>query len=232
MNPVTDNPMIHRIELIRKKGHLFVNLENELFLIDTGAPKSFGKTPSIKLLEEDFKLPTDSLGLSAGTLSGYVGLETAGLLGTDILNHFDILFDEKGHQLSISRGELEGVGESLVLDEFMGIPILAAGIAERSARMFFDTGAQISYYQGDALSDFPAMGSVEDFYPGIGQFSTETHRVPIKLGSTDFNLCCGKLPPLLGLTLMMAETEGIIGNEIMRERRVVYLPRRKRLFLS
>ena len=42
-------------------------------------------------------------------------------------------------------------------------------------RMFFDTGAQISYLQDDVLDTFPSAGPVTDFYPGVGQFQTETH---------------------------------------------------------
>jgi hypothetical protein len=41
----------------------------------------------------------------------------------------------------------------------MGIPIVTAQIGGRAHRMFFDTGAQISYLQSDALKTFPAAGS-------------------------------------------------------------------------
>ena len=38
----------------------------------------------------------------------------------------------------------------------MGIPIVTAEIGGRANRMFFDTGAQISYLQSDALKTLPA----------------------------------------------------------------------------
>ena len=41
----------------------------------------------------------------------------------------------------------------------MGIPIVTAQIGGRAYRMFFDTGAQISYLQSDALKTFPAAGT-------------------------------------------------------------------------
>ena len=64
----------------------------------------------------------------------------------------------------------------------MGIPIVIAQIAGRDYRMFFDTGAQISYFQDDSLTDFPASGSITDFYPGFGQFQTDTYLIEISLG--------------------------------------------------
>jgi hypothetical protein len=114
----------------------------------------------------------------------------------------------------------------------MGVPIVASTVSGKPVRMFFDTGAQISYLQDDCLSSFPAEGSLTDFYPGIGQFITDTFRTPIRLGRADYQLRCGQLPPLLGMTLMLAGTGGIIGNEILRGRLAGYFPRRRRLVLS
>jgi hypothetical protein len=113
----------------------------------------------------------------------------------------------------------------------MGIPIVTARIAGTDYRMFFDTGAQISYFDDDALTDFPFGGSVTDFYPGVGQFQTETHMVPIMLGSVAFALRCGTLPGTLRTTLMISDTKGIVGNQILHNRVIGYFPRRRTLAL-
>jgi hypothetical protein len=113
----------------------------------------------------------------------------------------------------------------------MGIPILTARISDSDYRMFFDTGAQISYLQDDAITGFPPAGSVTDFYPGVGQFQTDTYQVQVGLGDCAFTLRCGTLPGLLGVTLMMADTSGIIGNQITENRVVGYFPRRNVLCL-
>ncbi len=92
----------------------------------------------------------------------------------------------------------------------MGIPIVTARVGDSDYRMFFDTGAQTSYFQDDSLTSFPSAGRVTDFYPGVGQFQTDTHDVPVSLGGVVFSLRCGRLPGLLGATLMMAGTVGIV----------------------
>lgn len=113
----------------------------------------------------------------------------------------------------------------------MGIPILSAQIGSSDYRMFFDTGAQISYLQDDSLAGFPAAGQVTDFYPGVGQFQTETHTVDVRVGASSLSVRCGSLPGLPGMTLMMAGTQGILGNQILHGRKVGYFPRRKLLIL-
>ena len=218
--------------LILDNGHLFAALAEGTFLLDTGAPNSFGKAAPVTVEEQQFKLPTSYMGLSAGVLSTYVSRDTDGILGGDILNQFDVLLDVQQSRISFSTGPLVSGGEELALELCLGVPIVSATIGGESVRMFFDTGAQISYFQDDSLTSFPAEASMEDYYPGIGQFSTATYRLPIQLGRTSCELRCGQLPPMLGMALMVADVKGIIGNEVLRERVVGYSPRRRRLYLS
>lgn len=212
-------------------GHVFAELNGELWFLDTGAPTSFGTSRSLSVVGKQFSLGTSYLGLTATTLSQFVGVPCVGLLGADILGRFDHIFDTTGGRLSVSAAELSHSGHSVRLDEFMGIPVLTARVGSSDYRMFFDTGAQISYFQDDSLTDFPFAGSVTDFFPGVGQFQTDTHDVPVSLGGVPFTLRCGTLPGLLGMTLMMADTKGIIGNAILHDRVVAYFPRRRVLGL-
>lgn len=214
------------LPLIIKHGHLFVEIEGHLWLFDTGAPTSFGSVERLQIADEGFSFSSSYFGLTALTLSQYVGVECSGLLGADILNRFDHIVDTKGAKLTVSTAELSHDGQRVHLDEFMGIPIVTASVGGSEYRMFFDTGAQISYFQEDSLADFPPAGSVTDFYPGVGQFQTDTHEVPIFLGEISFLLRCGCLPGLLGATLMMADTQGIIGNQVLIDRVAGFFPRR------
>lgn len=219
------------LPLKQLNGHLFFELDGELWLLDTGAPTSFGTAGTLLIAGEQFKLGSNYLGLTATTLSGFVGVQCVGLLGNDVWGRFDLVFDTTSGQLVVSTDELKLSGQRVRLDEIMGIPILTAQVRGRDCRMFFDTGAQISYFQDDSLADFPPAAPVSDFYPGFGQFQTETHQVDVTIGGAAFTLRCGRLPGLLGATLMMAGTEGIIGNQILSNRIVGYFLRRRMLVL-
>jgi len=212
-------------------GHLFIELDGQLWLLDTGAPLSFGSVLDFSLEGERFELKSTYLGLTPETLSSFVGVETTGLLGTDILNSFDIILNGLENSIIISLSPLDHQGQVVKLDQFLGIPILSATINGNEYRMFFDTGAQISYFQDDALTTFPPAGQMTDYYPGYGQFQTDTHNVEFQIAGSSFILRCGSLPDLLGLTLMMADTQGIIGNQIIQDHIVGYFPRRQELGL-
>lgn len=214
-----------------RDGHVFVEIGDERWLIDTGAPTSFGASRSLSVAGERFSLGTSYLGLTSETLSQFVGVPCVGLLGADVLSRFDHLFDAASGRVTISTSELSHGGQSVCLDDFMGIPIVKARVGSNDYRMFFDTGAQISYFQDESLIQFPPSGTVTDFYPGVGQFETKTYEVPMLVGDVAIILRCGTLPPLLGMTLMMASTKGIVGNSLLSNRIVGYFPRRRTLVL-
>ncbi|MFO7724289.1 MAG: hypothetical protein R6V45_01965, partial [Oceanipulchritudo sp.] len=172
------------------------------------------------------------LGLDVRTLSAHVGTECSGLEGADILGQFDSLFDVKEGVETFSLDELSHAGEPVPLEFCMGIPILEAHVGGRDFRMFLDTGAQVSYLQDGLLGEFPPAGSLEDFYPGFGTFKTETHRALMVIGGETITLRTGRLPALLGTTLMMAGTQGIVGLELFRNRVIGYFPRRAQVVLG
>jgi len=214
-------------------GHLFLTIDQNSWLLDTGAPESFGNQASLNIAGKSFEVPPNHFMLNAEELSKLVGHPTSGLIGADILTQFNTLIDVKSKEISFSQTNAFALdGDVLNMEEFMGIPIVNVTICGSVRRMFFDTGAQISYFQGDELQECPPAGTMTDFFPGFGQFNTETYMVETSIGSLQFELRCGSLPGLLGATLMMAGTEGIIGNEILINHTVAYSPRNKTLIIG
>jgi len=211
-----------------REGHLFLEVDGDRWLIDTGAPASFGQSGAV-IDGRRFEVGATSAGLDASKLSAMVRVECRGLFGADVLSHLDWIFDPVRGVARVSAGELAHTGSRVPLEMFMGIPIVEAGIGAGTCRMFFDTGAQISYLEDDRLAAWPARGRTTDFYPGIGEFEVEVHEVEIRLGGARRQVRCGALPaPLQGM-LAMAGTAGIVGNAILDDRVTGYFPRRQLL---
>ena len=220
------------LPLTHHDGHLFLNIDGKLWLLDTGAPGSLGTDGTVMLAGMEFRVQKNFLGFTAGSLSELLHVEVSGLLGGDVLNRFDLVIDAPSGKVEISTARLEHRGAAIPLELFMGIPIVTALIGGIKHRMFFDTGAQIGYLQDDDVrTSFPSAGRLTDFFPGAGRFQTETHQVDISLGEENFVLRSGVLPDLLGAMLVASGTDGIVGNQILLTRAVGYFPRRKELVL-
>ncbi len=220
------------LPLIFDKGHLLLPRPNGLWVLDTGAPTSFGFLQSLEIAGQQFACPARFMGLDAGILGRHIGLEVSGLIGTDVLDQFDIVFSLKAGEVLFSKDAIEMQGTELQMEAFMGVPIIPALMGGQEQRMFFDTGAALCYWQGSDLSSFPPKGTVTDFYPGFGEFEVETHLVPLDLMGRATTVVCGALPGMLGNTLGLAGVDGILGNAIMMDAQVGYFPRRQKLVLA
>jgi hypothetical protein len=224
---------VHPLSL--EEGHLFLTLEGEKWLVDTGADVSFGRPRRLTLAGETFEVPRDLslIFASPETLSRDVGVEITGLIGNDILTRFDWVFDVPAGRAICSRDELELEGEVLETHPFAGLPIIDARIGdEEGVRVLFDTGAQIGYIDPERIRRFPRVGTFSDFSPlhTEGRFETPLHDVDVGLGENRYTLKTGVLPGgLLKPLLTLAGADGIVGVETFRHGRAGYFPRRRQL---
>ncbi len=68
------------------------------------------------------------MGLTSDKLTEYVNQDTAGIIGTDILSKFYLRIDVPGREVSFSEDPIEMTGDTLALDQVMGIPIIEVDI--------------------------------------------------------------------------------------------------------
>ena len=76
------------------------------WLLDTGAPSSFGITQSIVINNKEFGLQRDYLGLDAKQLSMLTKHKIFGLIGVDILNQFYVVIDYENRQIAFSNKDI------------------------------------------------------------------------------------------------------------------------------
>ena len=214
-----------------QRDHLLLRLPEGCWIVDTGSPQSFGDQITLNLANKTFEVLPNMMGLNAKALSELSGISVQGLIGTDILNEFDILFDVQAGQVTFSDLPLNTEGKSFPIDFVMGVPTANIQIQSREVAMVFDTGATFSYWQDSALESFSEKETRMDYFPGIGEFEVKTFHLPITLADLEFHLVCGRLPEMLGLTLSLIGVDGILGNEFFRELKLGYLPRRKQIVL-
>ena len=218
-------------------SHLFIVLDNQRWLLDTGSPVSFGEDSGLVFCGRGFQLARSAMQVTAKDVSRLVGITTRGLLGTDVINQFDWLFDIPNQTVtvsptSISRNMFSGKAEIIPLNLLAGIPLLHTHVQNQDIKAFFDTGAQFSYLESSLLARFPREKVAQDFHPFTGPFQTILHRVKMVFISAVEYLDCGRLPEKLAPILTLSGAKGIIGNEILLHRLALYSPSQKMLVLE
>jgi len=218
--------------IIFENNHILIKIEGRLWVYDTGSELTFG-THDVSLLGPPQSTPRSYNGMvSAADISKFINIDVAGLLGTDILNHYDHIIDLQTNTLTVSDNELEVDGVAQPLEFFMGLPTLFAMIESRPRNFIFDTGAPICYYQGDIPPSATPGPIIKDFHPGFGEFESPSNFFNIELFGVRHRLQFGRLPDLMGMALGMTKCDGILSNELMRNRVSGYFPRRKELVLQ
>ena len=203
-------------------GHVIVQMNNFDYIVDTGSPFSFGRGILVIINGKNFPINDTALGgITANSISALSGLKVDGLIGMDILIHFDILFTR--NQITFSDTPIFHADTAIklpIIETMMGIPIINLNIGHEDRRIFFDTGAKLSYLSEDLLVGTP-IGEMEDFYPSIGTYKTNVYKIDVAIGGKVETLTFGLLPLSLRMLLDMGQTKGIIGTELLNKYSII-----------
>lgn len=208
-----------KIELF--KGHPLLKSGSAIILIDTGAPATLHTSDTFTFCEETYDTKSDYLGMTVEILSEMLGTEITTLLGADILSKYQIMFDYKNESVTFSKTEISFEGTEIALSSFKGIPLIEFSIDDQPLKFFLDTGAKLSYVSNNVTKNHQSIGIEEDFYPGLGKFETDCYEITTRLGTNDFAVTFGKLHPILQMSAMLGDTNGIIGYDFFRAFQIV-----------
>jgi hypothetical protein len=203
-------------------GHILVILNNNEYLIDTGSPFSFGQGESITINDVHFPIAPTWNRLTVESINEISGLNINGLIGMNILQHFDIRITDvsitfSDHVLTCSDAAIR----LPIVETVMAIPIINLQIANKIRRVYFDTGARLSYLNDDILLAYTPTGEMKDFHPSLGRFSTNTYQVDVTIGKHEQMHTFGSLPSQLRCMLDMSEVKGIVGTELLKNYTII-----------
>ena len=182
-------------------------------LVDTGSPVTVHTTEVLEFCGTPHACATQHLGVTPQSLSEMVGTEITTLLGADVLAKYVIRWDYPARKIAFSTNRTDEAGACIELGEFMGIPIVEVAVEGERIKCFLDSGATLSYLPTRITQGLEQDGEVEDFYPGIGKFSTPCFAVEARIGDLPFVARVGNLPAVLQFALKLGQVEGIVGYD-------------------
>jgi hypothetical protein len=207
-------------------GHVILDCGGERLLLDTGAPSTVYPEASMPFAGTHHPAVGDYLGISLDEVGRLVGTRLDGLIGADALALYDTVIDPVRNEVRVFEGDHDLEGTLLALDCSMIVPILELSISGEPVKVIFDTGAKLSYLDRRLNETFPPAGSREDFFPGLGTFTTDTFETPITLGPTTVTITTGALTAIPAMALTLVGAQGILGSALFDHFAVGYSPRR------
>lgn len=200
---------------IEKKHPIIITDEGMRLLVDTGSPITMARP-----FELCGHLMTGGPTALVGTIRNLSGLNVDGLIGLDILKRYHVVIDYPNGQILFSKQPIGIRGERLPMNRMLGTIGFDADINGRPCKVILDTGAQISYVNADLVEGDEPVGHDTDFYPALGSFDVELHKVALGIGDAGgMVITAGVLPGLLEcLTSFIGQS--IIGYDLLSKAQV------------
>ena len=195
-----------------ERDHVVADCGSHLLLLDTGSPTSFG-TAEISWRGEPVDLRQGMAVFPLETINESIGLPFDGLIGADLLLADPCRFD-------VSAGvwrwgvEADG-GDGCPCSQLMHVPVAQIECDGVLRPFAVDTGASRTYVEPAIAEGMERVGTVEDFYPGMGTFTSDVIELSVLVAGQRVQLSAGVLPESLGFLMSTFGIEGIIGLDVL-----------------
>lgn len=218
--------------LVVRQGHLLIRGGNgRLALLDTGSPVSIGRGAEYRIAGQSLN-PSTAMQSVLDNASEHLGRRVEWLFGHGFFASNTVLIDWPGHHVRLLRDD-DPIphGVAVPIELVMGVPVVTGQSRDRSVRAVIDSGASLSYVPEAVVRGHAPVGRRKDFYPGFGEFETDTWRVSVAIGGRTMRITAGVLPSMLQMMFgMILGADGwIIGSDFFRNRAIVVDYRGNRL---
>jgi hypothetical protein len=219
--------------LFERENHLFVQLPEGPFLVDTGSHMSFGATGTITFAGETSPLRERAgmlgMNVSMSTIQKLVTGPCSGLLGMDVLGKRSCCFTLRAGELRVGQVEDMKRGIPLASKTVFGVPLIGIFTRGKSIQAIFDTGAQYGYVLNrDLVDGLDTIGNITDYNPLLGDISSDVWRLPYQLISDDGQMIGPEMEETVGFLeaglLGMIGAEAIIGWHLLENVDLLFRP--------
>lgn len=185
-------------------------------LLDTGSPVSVGHRRTCRFLDREIPLLRRYQGMTVEEWSETIGVNIDVLLGSDVLGRFDVTIDPDAGDVVFDAAPLGPRTGGAPLYTVAGMPAVVLGLPGRRLRALFHTGAMLSCLREADARAYRSVGVARDYYPGVGEFTTDLRLVPLMFGDQPVSLECGLLPLAIEQALGPVDLHGIVGTNLLR----------------
>jgi len=198
------------VDYTEQDGHFIAEHEGRRWLLDTGSPVSVGHG-HVYINGQHYEPTHEFMGVNIDTLRELAGIEFDVLLGMDVLCHTDLFINQDDKQITFGTGVMNS-GTGISFESTMGLPLVTLNLGGKEQKLFFDTGAKVSYLHADEFNGYHPVRTVDDFYPGVGPFCSPVYELPADIGGTMDVIDVAELPDALHMLLSVSGANGILGN--------------------
>lgn len=217
------------------KGHPTINVDGNIFIVDTGSPATFGRQETITLCGRDFNagMGNNISGMTMDGISNLLGTHIDGFIGGDTFRQLVALeFDYPNNTITF-HDVLPDMADSLQTDfemcgNHVSINLLING---QTRRVFFDCGAPIAYLNPEILPNRKPDGVRNDVSPSGGAFESPVFSMETQFAGRTFVAEYGPLPETHQTYVASKGHDGVVGKNILDLGKVFLCYEQQKMYL-
>lgn len=217
------------------KGHPAINVDGNIFIVDTGSPATFGRQETITLCGRDFNADMENnvFGVNMEEISKLLGTHIDGFIGGDTFRQLAALeFDYPNNTITFHDVLPDMVHGSQTDFEmcrnYVSINLLING---QTHRVFFDCGAPIAYLNPEILPNRKPDGVRNDVSPFGGAFESPVFLMETQFAGRTFESVYGPIPETHRTLVIGFGHDGIVGKNILDLGKVFLCYEQQKMYL-
>lgn len=217
---------------VASENHVFVDLAEGRFLVDTGSPLSFAANGLLTIDGRTHAVARKLGAFDVETIGRLVTGPCEGLIGMDLLGAGGAILDLAAGAIHIGPPANTVPDRAAVcpMRSVLGTPVVSSVVNGRRVDAVFDTGAQYGYLCDAALAaGLPQDGAIDDYNPVLGEMHSPAWRVVVSIAGVEFEDRVGLLTGLGASMLQMIGVNAVIGCAMLRDHVVALAPNRGEL---
>ena len=192
-------------------GVPIADIEGKHVLINTAAPTSIADEPEWLFLNQVFKFPRESKGMTCEALSRALGARVDVMLGMDILRNLHVRTNPAQGVIQFSMHRFRSSGAHLPLGVDRVPPAVRVTVGGDPMTLRLLTALKLNYIPAQMAAGLSEAGSASDRLPLGLEFSTSLYKLSVSLGHHTQPLYFGVAPNALPLEA----GEGALGADLL-----------------
>jgi len=214
--------------------HVIALIDGRRVLVDTGSPATIGECGPMKIGGMQVELRPELGRGRVEAIAAGAGFPLDALLGMDFLARVDVGIHLSERTITFGQ-ELPLKGLILGTTRHQHCEMVQLEASGRTQKVIWDTGAPVSYFADEAISEQRRLGVERDFHPGLDSWNASLWDTVLSLDDKVVRVPAARsseLPTSFREVLRVAGADGILGYRLLEVADIIMSARRQTMAIQ
>lgn len=215
--------MYQTFEVEVYRGHLIMKCCGKDVLLDTGSPWTLGSGETLEFMGKTVYCEKGGQMYNIDSVRQLLGRDIDVLMGMNVLDGMCMLVDLTADEVTFSDEPLTLENAvTIFLERPNNFVTIRAEVSGMPVNLVVDTGAQLSYLNGQYIAGLDPIGTHKDFHPLMGHYEVPIYGMPVNIAGRDLDVVWGEATPGVSALISPIGADGVLGYDLFKQGKVMF----------